>query len=119
MTRFLATFLGTPQAREASGWDSLDDATRKLREREGMDAWMQWMQDHASAVVEGGSPLGKAKRIDKRGVSDTRNALTAWVVVQAESADAAACMFEGHPHFTIFPGEAVEITECLPMPKTD
>jgi len=90
MTRFLATFLGTPQAREASGWDSLDDATRKLREREGMDAWMQWMQDHASAVVEGGSPLGKAKRIDKRGVSDTRNALTAWVVVQAESADAAA-----------------------------
>jgi len=25
-------------------------------------------------------------------------------------------MFVGHPHFTIFPGEAVEIMECLPIP---
>jgi len=119
MTRYLATFLGTPQTRQASGWDSLDDATRKAREREGVDAWTKWMHDHAQAVVQGGSPLGKTKRIDRGGVSDTKNALTAWVVVEAEDADAAARMFEGHPHFTIFPGDAVEITECLPMPKID
>jgi hypothetical protein len=37
-------------------------------------------------------------------------------VVQAESHDAAARMFTNHPHFTIFPGEAVEIMECLPIP---
>jgi hypothetical protein len=23
---------------------------------------------------------------------------------------------EWHPHFTIFPGDSVEIMECLPMP---
>ena len=28
----------------------------------------------------------------------------------------AAKMFEGHPHFTIFPGDSVEIMECLPLP---
>ena len=33
-----------------------------------------------------------------------------------ESHEAAAKMFEGHPHFTIFPGEAVEIMEVLPIP---
>jgi hypothetical protein len=25
-------------------------------------------------------------------------------------------MFEGHPHFTIFPGESIEVMECLPIP---
>jgi hypothetical protein len=36
--------------------------------------------------------------------------------VSAESQEAAAKMFEKHPHFTIFPGDAVEIMEVLPIP---
>lgn len=28
----------------------------------------------------------------------------------------AASLFEGHPHFAIFPGDAVEIMERLPIP---
>ena len=42
--------------------------------------------------------------------------MTGYVIVQAESHEAAAKMFEKHPHFTIFPGEAVEIMECLSDP---
>ena len=38
-------------------------------------------------------------------------------VVEAESQEAAANMFIGHPHFTIFPGDGVEIMECLPIPQ--
>jgi hypothetical protein len=38
------------------------------------------------------------------------------MVVQAESADDAAKLFIDHPHFTVFPGESVEVIECLPMP---
>jgi len=30
--------------------------------------------------------------------------------------DAAARLFVNHPHFTILPGDSVEIMECLPMP---
>lgn len=45
-----------------------------------------------------------------------KNNLAAYLVVQAESHEAAAKLFEDHPHFTIFPGEAVEIMECLPIP---
>jgi hypothetical protein len=40
------------------------------------------------------------------------------VVVQVESHEAAAKLFEKHPHFTLFPGDSVEIMECLPMPET-
>ena len=38
--------------------------------------------------------------------------MSGYVVVQAESHEAAAKMFENHPHFTIFPGDSVEIMEC-------
>ncbi len=39
-------------------------------------------------------------------------------MVQAESYDAAA-MFVNHPHFMPFPGDAVEIRECLPIPQVN
>ena len=48
-----------------------------------------------------------------------RNNLAAYVIVQAESHEAAAKMFLNHPHFTIFPGEAVEIMEWLSLPVGD
>ena len=119
MTKYMAVFLGTPEARAASGWDQLDDAARKAKEREGIAAWTAWMHKHEVAVTELGSPLGKTLKVDKSGVSPTRNGLAAWVVVDAPSHEAAAKMFEGHPHFTIFPGESVEIMECLPMPARE
>jgi hypothetical protein len=63
---------------------------------------------------------GRAARQDQKistdGISDIRNNLTGYVIVQADSHEAAARMFEGHPHFAIFPGDAVEIMECLPIP---
>ncbi len=116
MKKFLAVYLGTPATREKSGWDQLDLAKRKQREETGIKAWHDWMTVHQSAIVETGGPLGKTKRVGVQGVSDTKNAMTGYVVIQAESHEAAAKMFEGHPHFTIFPGEAVEIMECLPIP---
>ena len=30
--------------------------------------------------------------------------------------EAAAKLFENHPHFTIFPGESVEVMPVLPIP---
>ena len=89
-----------------------DEATMK----EGMMAWMKWAQDHAADTVNMGSPLGKTKKVSKNGIEDIRNEMGAWIVVKAESQEAAAKMFENHPHFTIFPGERVEVMECLPMP---
>ena len=64
-----------------------------------------------------GGPLGKTKRADASGVSDIKNLMAGYIVVRAESHDAAAKLFENHPHFTIFPGESVEIMEELPIPS--
>jgi len=59
---------------------------------------------------------GRPREHQLNGISDTTNNLTAYVIVQAESHEAAAQMFYQHPHFAIFPGDSVEIMEILPMP---
>ena len=114
MKRFLAIYTGSPDG--MARWQALDAATRKAREAEGFDAWMDWGKANAAAILDQGSPLGRTKRIDASGISDIRNAVAGYVVVEAETHDAAAKLFENHPQFAIFPGEAVEIMECLPIP---
>lgn len=116
MKRFLAIYMGSADGFERAGWNKLDSVARKAREAEGMKAWMDWATAHAGQIVDGGSPLGKTKRADRDGITDTRNAMTAYTIVEAETFEAAAALFADHPHLTIFPGDSVEIMECLPMP---
>ncbi|MDI3260531.1 MAG: hypothetical protein QJR02_12655 [Sinobacteraceae bacterium] len=117
MKTFLAVFIGTPEVRQRSGWDSLSAAQRQERERAGIEAWHHWVKANQAAIVDGGSPLGKTKRVSAAGIADIRNALTGYTVVRAATHDAAARLFAQHPHFTIFPGDCVEIMECLPIPQ--
>ena len=116
MKNYLAVYLGNEASRKASGWDDLSEDARKKREQEGMQAWGKWVEAHKAAIIDIGAPLGKTLRASKSGIESTRNNLTAYTVVQADSHEAAARMFEGHPHFTIFPGDSIEIVECLPIP---
>jgi len=114
MKKFLAIYTGTAAGRER--WNALSDSERKQREDKGMKAWGAWAQDHKADTTENGGPLGRTKRIDQSGVNDIRNAMAAYTVVQADSHEAAAKMFENHPHFTNFPGDGVEVMEVLPIP---
>ena len=115
MKTYLAVFTGTQDA--MAQWKSLDEATRQQREKAGIAAWHQWMEDNGAAVVDTGGPLGKTKRISKRGIEDVSNNLSAFVTLKAESQEAAAKLFENHPHFSIFPGDGVEVMEVLPIPQ--
>jgi hypothetical protein len=116
MKKFLAIFTGSAAALERSEWNTKDEAKRKKLEAAGMKAWQDWMITHQAAIVVEGGPLGKTKSIGPKGVSDIKNAMAGYVVVQAESHETAARMFENHPHFSIFPGDSVELMECLPIP---
>jgi hypothetical protein len=116
MKKFLAVYIGTEDARKRSGWTEMDADKRKAREASGIKAWMGWGTTHAAAIVDQGSPLGKTKRAASNGISDIKNSMAGYAIVQADSHEAAAKLFENHPHFTIFPGDSVEIMECLPLP---
>jgi hypothetical protein len=117
MKKFMAIYIGTEAALERAQWNQLDEQKRKAREAEGFKAWTDWGRANATAIVDPGGPLGKTKRAAPDGVVDIKNVMAAYVIVQAESHEAAAKLFENHPHFTIFPGDSVEIMECLPVPK--
>src|SRR5262245_53965595 len=114
MKNFLAVYMGS--ATGMSEWNKSDEATRKSRQESGIKAWSDWMAKHQTIIVATGGPLGKTKRVSSTGVADIKNEMTGYVVIKAESHDAAAALFKGHPHFTIFQGEAVEIMEALPIP---
>lgn len=113
---YLAIFLGNRAGPKMAAWNALSEAERRVRQQEGMTAWKAWMEKHQAAILGAGGPLGKTKRISQRGIEDRSNDMSAFTIVRAESHDEAARLFENHPHFTIFPGEAVEVMPVLPIP---
>ena len=111
MKKFMAIYM-------ASGADferMMKNSTPEQRSK-GMEAWMKWMSDNKASILEGGAPLGKTKRADASGISDTKNSICGYSIVQAETHDAATKLFgRDHPHVQM-PGAWVEILEIMPLP---
>jgi len=84
--------------------------------KKGIAAWHQWMEDNKASIVETGGPLSRTTRVALDGVSESRNNLGGYLVVRAESQADAARLFLNHPSFSIFPGDAVEVMEIMPIP---
>jgi hypothetical protein len=115
MKRFLAIYTGAPAA--MSEWNELPEQERQRRQAAGVAAWKRWAEEHKNSILEMGGPLGRTKRIAQMGISDVRNHMAAFAIVAAESHEAAARLFVNHPHFAVFPGDGVEVMECLPIPE--
>jgi hypothetical protein len=113
---YLAVFLGNKTSPKRAAWDALPEGERRTKEREGIAAWHAWVAKHQSSIVAMGGPLGKTKKVSQNGIEDTSNHMGAFTVVRADSHEAAAKLFEKHPHFTIFPGESVEVMPVMPIP---
>jgi len=117
MKKFMAVFTGNRATSPKSAkWDAMDEQLRNERMQAGMKAWHGWVSQHESVITDGGGPLGKTKLVNESGVSNISNSLSGYTIVTADSHEAAARLFENHPHFTIFPGDGVEIMEIMPIP---
>ena len=113
---YLAVFLGSKTSPRRVAWDALPEGDRRAKEREGIVAWKAWVEKHHAVIDAIGGPLGKTKRVNPRGIDDASNNMGAFTVVRADSHEAAAKLFESHPHFTIFPGDSIDIMPVLPIP---
>jgi hypothetical protein len=76
-----------------------------LEERQAVEAkmkaeWDAWMQQNAASLKETAG-AGSTKRVTKEGVVDVKNDVMMYSIVEAESPESAAKMFEGHPHLGI------------------
>lgn len=117
MKKFMAIYLGSESDAAMKKWEALDENSKRERETQGKTAWMKWVMKNQQSIVDHGAPLGKTKHVNSQGITETKNNMAAYTIVQAESHAEAAKLFLDHPHFTIFPGDSVEIMECLPMPQ--
>jgi hypothetical protein len=106
---YLAVFVGNKNSPKRAAWDAQSADDRRAKEMAGIAAWKGWVEKHQAVLVNVGGPLGKTKKVSQRGIEDISN-------VRADSHEAAARLFENHPHFAIFPGEAVEVMPVMPIP---
>ena len=104
---------------------SKTSAKRRMERAVRDGAKGQGERGHCRLEGVGGEAPGRTRRNRRTlarptgrpaGIADVSNEMGAFVVVRAESHEAAARLFENHPHFAIFPGEAVEIMPVLPIP---
>lgn len=113
MKKYLAVFVAPLEAydrmKAEAGTKSPEDRTKE------MEAWMSWMGRHGAHIVDNGGGVGSAKRVSEGGVvTDTRNEIGGYMIIQAENADAAAGIFKDSPHFGVGDG-AVEVMEIMQM----
>jgi hypothetical protein len=88
------------------------------QQKKGMEEWGKWMKSNQKSMADMGAPLGKTKRVDSSGVSDTKNGVGGYSIILAESHDDAAKLFgKDHPHLHMIPSAWVEIIEIMPMPE--
>jgi hypothetical protein len=110
MKKFFVVYHASAEA--VASWKSMDEATMKA----GMKQWQDWLEAHASKFSDKGATLGKTKQVNMQGVTDSKNDLIGYAVVEAESHEAAANMFVDHPNAKMA-GGSVEVIELIDMPK--
>ena len=86
------------------------------QQKEGMIEWRKWMETHKDMLTDMGAPLGKTKRVTSSGVTDAKNDVGGYSIVQAESHEEAAKLFQDSPHFQI-PGGYIDVVAIGEMPS--
>ena len=111
MNKFIVLFLAPATVMEE--WMKTPQAERDPAEKKMREDWDEWMKSHSAMIKETNSG-GKTKRITSDGVVDTKNDIMLYSIIEAESHEAAAKAFEGHPHLGI-PQGSIEIMAIRTM----
>ena len=111
MEKFLVLYMAPIASVEAM----MKDMTPE-QGKEGMEEWTNWMNERKESFVDMGAPAGKTKRVTASSIEDIKNDVTGYSIVQAESHEAAAKVFENMPHFQIR-GAYVEVMRLADMGK--
>src|SRR5690606_39490993 len=92
---------------------------QEATERLGLKAWKEWGERNAAAIVATDVMVGKTKRVTRSGIADAQNQIAGFLIVQAADITAAATLFQGHPHITVFPGDGIDIMPVVTGPPEE
>ena len=94
-------------------WAKTDPDTRKIAEQKMQHEWRIWMEAHAQ-MHKLTAAAGKTKQVTIDGISDTKNDIMMYSLVEADSHDAVTSLFADHPHLQI-PQSSIEVMEVRLM----
>jgi hypothetical protein len=114
MPRFLAVYTMKPE--DLARFRSLPKPEQNAIDAVGLKQWTDWEERNAAFFPDRGGMVGRTTRVTKDGIADAVNPFCGYIVVEADTIDAAARLFENHPHFTVFPGDSVDIMPFLTGP---
>jgi hypothetical protein len=115
MPHFLAIYTMTSQA--LARFRALPPTEQQAIDTAGLSQWKAWEQRHSDRLGDG-AMVGRTIRVSRDGTADASNAICGYVIVEADSIADAARLFEGHPHFATFPGDAVDIMPFVTAPRS-
>lgn len=96
MGRYLGVFTSDKTGPKWRAWRAMSEAEQQATAERGVAAVKAWEAAHADVIDYVGGPLGSTKRISDAGeVTDRVNLLTVFMVVRADSHEAATRLFEG------------------------
>jgi hypothetical protein len=111
MAKFIALYLTPPSVLD--DWAKTPADEKKAAEEKMMADWNAWMAAHGKMILNT-EVGGKTKTIAPGGVTDTRNDIMLYSFIEADSHEAAAKAFEGHPHLGI-PQATIEVMAVREM----
>lgn len=91
-------------------WMKTPEADRKQQMDTIMADWEAWRKKYAASIVDNGNPLGKTKTVTESGITDSRNDLNYFMIIEAPSHEAAAAIITENPHVKI-PTSSVDVIE--------
>lgn len=114
MPRFLAVYTMKPEA--LARFRSMTKAEQDAVDDKGLKLWAEWEARNAGSITNRGGMVGKTTRVTTDGIASATNDFCGYVIIEAETAEAAAKLFVDHPHFSVFPGDGVDIMPFLAGP---
>lgn len=114
MPHFLAVY--TLQPEDLARFRARPKPEQDAVDAEGIPAWQEWEKRNAAHLPDLGGMVGKTLRVSRSGIAPATNTICGYVIVEAESTEAAAALFVDHPHIGLFPGDGVDIMPFLTGP---
>lgn len=112
MPKFVVLY-NAPQSAEESmaNMDNSDPAAAA----EGMKLWTDWAARAGEHLTDLGAPLGNGQQITTEGIGKANATVGGYSLLEAENADAAVALMEGHPHL-LMPGASIQVFQQLDIP---
>jgi len=107
MPRFLAVY--TINSADLASFRGLPKAEQDAVDTKGLAQWAAWEERNAAIILDRGGMVGKTTRVTTHGIAEAENPFCGYLVVEAETAESAAKLFQDHPHITVFPGDGIDI----------